>query len=188
MSRLLLVRHGPSAHVHDGSWIDAEDARRFEALYDAAPIRDEAPPSSLIDIARTADVILASDLLRAIMSARAIAPGREPVLSPLLRELKFNLPGWGPKLPVGVWDGLHYLIWSARLLARARTQEMERAGLAADWVSTQAPNDGITIAVTHGGFRRLLSSKLAQRGWSVSPGPRRYHNWSVWEHTRIVKS
>jgi len=130
MSRLLLVRHGPSAHVHDGSWIDAADAQRFEVLYDAASIQaDASPPATLIDVARSAQVIL----------------------------------------------------------TRSRTPEMRRAGLAAEWVDGQAAKNGVTVAVTHGGFRRLLSAKLAQRGWRISPGRRRYHNWSVWELTRPAR-
>jgi broad specificity phosphatase PhoE len=184
MRRLLLVRHGRSAHVHDGSWIDAADARRFEALYDAAPIRvDETPPASLIDVARSADVLLASDLPRAITSARVLAPDRDAVLSPLLREVRFNLPAWSPKLPVALWDGLHHLLWSARFLAGTETPETERAARAAEWIEAQAANPGVTIAITHGGFRRLLAAKLARRGWNLSPRPRRYHNWSAWELT-----
>jgi len=182
MARLLLVRHGRSAHSHDGSWIGATGARRFEELYDAAPIRDdETPPASLIQAARSADVLLASDLPRAISSARAIAPEREPVVSPLLRELGFNLPRWGPKLPLDVWDGLHYLLWTARLLARTNTPETERATSAAEWVASHAARRGTTIVITHGGFRRLLTAKLTTQGWSLVRGRRRYHNWSAWE-------
>jgi broad specificity phosphatase PhoE len=184
MRRLLLVRHGRSAHVHDGSWIDAVGARRFEALYDAAPIRtDEAPPTSVIEAARSADVLIASDLARAITSARALAPDREPVVTPLLREVAFKLPAWSPKLPLGLWDGLYYLRWTAVLFARTETHETKRAAVAADWIESQATDRELTVAITHGDFRRLLSAKLARRGWRLSPGRRRYHNWSAWELT-----
>jgi broad specificity phosphatase PhoE len=185
MPRLLLVRHGRSAHVHDGSWIDADGARRFEILYDAAPIRaDEIPPAALIEAAKTADVLLASDLPRAIASARALDPDREPVVTPLLRELRLGLAAWAPKLPLAVWDGLDYLRWTARLAARTTTHDTERAGAAAEWVDAHAAEATLAIAITHGAFRRLLAAKLVRRGWTLSPGLRRSHNWSAWELTR----
>src|SRR5215212_8900221 len=56
-SRIHLVRHGVSAHVHDGSWVNAERARRFMELYDAAGIRDEPPPAEAIEAAATADIL-----------------------------------------------------------------------------------------------------------------------------------
>jgi broad specificity phosphatase PhoE len=183
--RVLLVRHGRSAHEHDGSWIDADRARQFEDRYDAAPIRtDDAPPGSLLETARLAQVILASDLPRAITSAHTLAPHREPITSPLLRELRFDLPSWAPRLPLNTWDALHYLMWTARLFVGAESAETQRARRAAEWVDSFAASAALTVAVTHGGFRRLLAVQLARRGWIAERGLRRYHNWSVWAFTR----
>ena len=183
--RLLLVRHGRSAHVHDGSWIDAEMARQFEERYDAAPIRtDDVPPPSLLDTARGAEVILASDLPRAITSAHTLAPDHEPIVSPLLRELRFDLPAWAPRLPLNTWDALHYLMWTARLFVGAENAHTQRAFRAAQWIHSYAASAALTIAITHGGFRRLLAVQLARHGWIAERGWQRYHNWSVWAFTR----
>ncbi|HEY4304742.1 MAG TPA: histidine phosphatase family protein [Gemmatimonadaceae bacterium] len=185
MSRLLLVRHGPSAHVHDGTWIDAVSARQFELSYDAAAIRvDENPPASLVESARSADLVLASDLARAVASARAIAPGREPTTSPLLRELAFRPPTWGPKLPLAMWDAIEFMQWSTHLFVGIETPETERARAAAKWIDDQAATHALTVVVTHGAFRRLLTVKLEQRGWNRSPERRQYHNWSTWSLSR----
>lgn len=179
--RVMLVRHGRSAHEHDGSWIDAASARRFEKRYDAAPIRTDAtPPEALAALARMADLILASDLPRAVTSARTIAPDRDPIVSPLLRELSFDLPAWGPRLPLSIWDGLHYLTWSARLMLGIESAEIRRARRAVEWLDSVTANAALSIAITHGGFRRLLAAQLLKRGWRHAPGWRRYHNWSVW--------
>ena len=75
-ARIHLVRHGVSAHVHDGSWVNAERARRFMEFYDAAGIRDEAPPVEAIEAAAGATVLAASTLPRAIESVRRLAPDR----------------------------------------------------------------------------------------------------------------
>jgi broad specificity phosphatase PhoE len=182
---LLLVRHGRSAHAHDGSWIDAAGARRFEDLYDAAPIRaDDAPPEHLMRLARAAHVILASDLPRAITSARALAPDRDPVLSPLLRELRFNLPAWAPRLPLHVWDGLHEVMWRGRLLAGVENDETRRAHDAAAWLEAQLDGGPLAVVVTHGGFRRLVARALTRRGWMPARERRPFHNWSAWTLTR----
>ena len=184
-ARLILVRHGRSAHVHDGSWIDRAAAHQFEARYDAASIRaDEAPPRSLLELARSAERVVASDLPRAVASARVLAPGRDPITCELLRELTFDLPAWGPRLPLEVWDGLHYLLWTYRLAARVGTPETRRAEGAADWLESALAGASLSIAVTHGGFRRLLAAELVKRGWSHETRRRRYHNWSAWSLAR----
>lgn len=41
-SRLLLVRHGHSAHVHDGRWLTRSAVGEFEDAYDAAGIKDDS--------------------------------------------------------------------------------------------------------------------------------------------------
>jgi broad specificity phosphatase PhoE len=185
MGRLILVRHGRSAHVHDGSWIDPDSARRFEDAYDAASIRsDDAPPPELLALAKTAGAIVASDLPRAIASAQQLAPGREPEVSPLLRELKFNLPEWGPALPLKVWDALHFTAWTGLMMAGADTDETRRAADAAEWVASRCSPDGLTIAVTHGGFRRLLAQALVARGWVKPEFWNSHHNWSAWTLVR----
>lgn len=185
MGRLILVRHGRSAHVHDGAWIDRAAAQKFEAAYDAASIRpDDAPPPELVAIAKAAGTIVASDLPRAIASAQRLAPGRDPETSPLLRELTFDLPEWGPALPLELWDALHFMIWTGRMMTRADTEEMRRAAAAAEWVESRSTAAGVTIAVTHGGFRRLLAQALMTRGWIKQDFWNPYHNWSAWTLTR----
>src|SRR5438093_6366287 len=151
-SRLILVRHGRSAHVHDGSWVNHASARRFIEAYDAASIRpDDEPPPELIAIAREARVVVASDLPRAVASIRRLAPDREAEITPLLRELDFDLPKWGPRLPLDLWDSLYYVAWTSLLLARADTAETRRADLAAEWLESHCSSPGVAVAVTHGG-------------------------------------
>jgi len=185
--RLLLVRHGHSAHVHDGSWIDLPAARRFEQLYDAASIRDDShPPAELLALSKTADVLMASDLPRAVASIARLASGQEPLISPLLRELYFEIPAWGPRLPILAWDALFHAWWSVRMAVDTRHPELERARAAAEWVDANAT--GLTIAVTHGGFRRLLARQLSARGWKIRGPASSFANWSAWELIRAAEA
>jgi broad specificity phosphatase PhoE len=185
--RLLLVRHGHSAHTHDGSWIDLPRAKRFEQLYDAASIRDDShPPAELLALSRAAAVLMASDLPRAVASIRRLAPDREPVISPLLRELYFEIPSWGPRLPLLAWDALFHAWWTVRMPLATGHPELQRARAAAAGVDANAA--GLTIAVTHGGFRRLLARQLTARGWTISGPTSSFANWSAWELTHDAEA
>src|SRR4051812_35961970 len=121
-SRIHLVRHGVSAHTHDGSWVDAARARRFIELYDAAGIREEAPPADVIEMASRADVLAASSLPRAIESVGRLAPGRDMHTTPLLREIDLQTPGLLPvRLPITTWDVIDYFVNGYRIRLRRPT-------------------------------------------------------------------
>lgn len=180
-ARIHLVRHGVSAHVHDGRWVNAERARRFVELYDAAGIRDEPPLPEALDAAARADTLVASTLPRAIESVRRLAPDRDADLTPLLREIDFESPEWlRLRLPVGVWDVMGHAIYTYHIMRRRPTPALERAREATDWLLARVRKDATLLAVTHGGFRRFLLATLVDRGWTPEFTRKTYHNWSVW--------
>jgi broad specificity phosphatase PhoE len=191
---LHLVRHGHSAFVHDGRWMNPDDVARFDREYDARGIRDDSlPPPALIETAAQAAVIAASDLPRAIASARRLAPGREPDVSPLLREIELETSPWMPRvarLPVVAWDAINFARWSYRLLTQSDHAFVRRADAAVDWLLERMNGDSTVLVITHGGFRRLLDARLIARGWLRVPGPLSYANWSSWSYraTRASRS
>ena len=188
-ARILLVRHGPSAHVYDGRWIGGADVRAFESAYNAAGILEhDAPPVDLIQAAEGAHVIAASDLPRAIASARRIAPAREPEVTPLLREFELDAPPWIPRLPMQVWEIFSHLLWSVRMLQESPHESLRRASDAAEWLTQRAADAATVVAVTHGGFRRLISNRLEARGWQAGVERRSYANWSVWSYIRTSRT
>jgi broad specificity phosphatase PhoE len=185
-TRILLVRHGRSAHPHDGRWMHADRVREYERGYDAAGILDDdLPPSELVEIATRADTLVVSDLPRAVESARRIAPGRDPILLPLLREIALEPPRWVPiPLPIAVWDVISFAQWSYRLVVRADHDMVRRADLAAGWLIGRAVNAEYVVAVTHGGFRRIVARRLEARGWRAAGRRLGYANWSAWSFIR----
>ena len=184
-ARILLVRHGPSSHVHDGRWLRHREVHEFEDAYDAAGIlEDNMPPAELLDVAKGAELIVASDLPRAIVSADRLAPRRDVVHSPLLREIRLEPPRWVPvALPIAAWDALSHAQWSLRLLAGTRNEFARRGEAAAVWLEQHARSSRTIVVVTHAGFRRILASRLIARGWRGDLLTRkdRYANWSSWE-------
>jgi|ERR1051325_5862993 broad specificity phosphatase PhoE len=184
---IVLVRHGHSAHVHDRRWMSSAGVPVFERAYNDAGIRDDSePPPALREIAARVEVIAASDMLRAIASARRLAPAREPEVSPLLREIELETPRWIPtklRFPITAWDVVSYARWSLRLLVNADHEHMRRADAATDWLLERLRGHSSLLAVTHGGFRRILDARLRARGWRRAPGALSYENWSSWVYT-----
>lgn len=185
-TRILLVRHGRSAHLHDGRWMHAHRVRDFEHSYDAAGIlEDDVPPPELVEVATRAETLVASDLRRAVESARRIAPGRDPIVLPLFREIALEPPRWVPiPLPIAGWDAISFAQWSYRLTVGADHDFVRRADLAADWLVGRAANGENVVAVTHGAFRRIVARRLEARGWHADGRRLGYANWSVWSFIR----
>ena len=183
--RLILVRHGRSAHVHRG-WIDGTGLERWQLAYDAAGVHDaDAPPASVVTLAREAALVVSSDMPRAIASAsRLVGPDCAPT-SPLLREIPLRLPTWPRvRLPLGAWALAIGLGTAWRMLRRDPSREAftTQARAAAAWLTSLAEERGTVLAVTHAALRAHLAAALRERGWSA-PSSRSWRHWSAWELT-----
>ena len=182
-SRIALVRHARSSHVHAG-WITASGFRAWRESYEAAGIRDdERAPANLEHLVRQAGLVLSSDAPRAVSSARLLAPGREIVVSPLLSELDLEGPSLGGlRLPLWAWS---LAVGGSILLLTLRRQypsaaERDRVDGASAWLEQLASQHPLIVAVTHGMVRRQLSARLRQMGWRSEPGGGSLRHWSAW--------
>jgi broad specificity phosphatase PhoE len=187
--RIVLVRHARSAHIHTG-WIDAAGFRAWRAAYEAAGIHDEeAAPDDLQQLARRSDLLLASDAPRAIATANLLAPDREVISSPLLRELDLEAPALGliqlPLLGWGVAVGGR-AAWLTMLRRYPSAPETARLQQAMVWLDALAQQHPLIVAVTHASFRRQLARRLEEGGWSFEPGRRTFRHWSAWILERRV--
>jgi broad specificity phosphatase PhoE len=189
-AEIILVRHGPSAHV-ERAWLDADGVRRWMIAYDAAKIAlHSPPPPALVELATGARVVVASDLPRAIASAALLAPTASVETTPLLREAALETTErpfprfWGVKLPLRIWGTVFlarwlWASWRGAPLPGVDAAILTRAEEAADWLVRLAAEPGRVVAVTHGTFRTLLTSALVRRGWRGAER-RPYHAWSAW--------
>ena len=186
--KLLLVRHGRSAHVHAGGLLDRPAVERWRDAYDESGIAtDTHPCNALKDEIAASHGIVASDLPRAIASAALLAAGREVTISPLFREVPLLIPRSLPfRAPLAAWEALIHIRWGLDLVRRrgVARETMERARLAAEWCRdacrSSTPDGGTIAVVTHGVFRRMLLEVLVAHGWQCEPGRRSYAHWSVW--------
>ncbi len=140
---------------------------------------------SLREVAARADLVVASDLPRAVESASLICGGREVVTSPVLREVPLRVPSLaGMRLPLSVWGSVIGLAWMRDLARRDQPIHVEvraRASAASAWLASLADQHGDVVVVTHGAFRRYLFDALLAAGWRASPARRSYRHWSAWE-------
>ena len=184
-AEILLVRHGRSAHVHAG-WIDLQGFHRWREAYEAAGIlAGEVPPPELRVLAERAGAVAASDAARAVESARLLAPERDVLTSPLLRELDLPPPalhGW--RLPLAGWALAYGVRWLSGSLASP--VEVARAREASEWLTGLSREHGAVVAVTHASFRGLLARSLADEGWFCGTRTRRSPHWSAWRFSRDV--
>jgi broad specificity phosphatase PhoE len=186
--QIVLIRHGRSAHVHTG-WIDVHGFRRWREAYEAAGILpSEAPPPELCALAARTGAVAASDTPRAVQSARLLAPDRQVLVTPLLRELELAPPALpGLRLPLAGWAvavGVRWLYFRFTSGQHVSAAELDRARDAAEWLAGLAQQHGSVAAVTHASFRGLVGGTLAASGWQGVTARRRYHHWSVWTYTR----
>ena len=180
--RIVLVRHGPSAHVDAGGAVDYTGINAWRASYDVAGILAEAqPPSTLRSLAANATHLVSSDLLRAVESAQRLAAGRHVLVSELLREAPLAIPNWPTRLPLLGWAMLIHLAWQYRIVRGTDPPEIDgaRAAAAAQWLSELVADGSTAVVVTHGVFRRLLALDLASRGWNARRDGG-YRHWSAW--------
>jgi broad specificity phosphatase PhoE len=186
-TRIVLLRHGRSAHVA-GGWLDADAVQRWFADYDLAALaHDERPPEHARTLVREAGCVVASDLPRARASAALLLPHGPVRESPLLRETALPVPTWPRvRMPLAGWAlATGARVAYARLRRRPPPDAVRRqAEAAAGWLRELAAAHGSVLAVTHAGVRAQITRVLREDGWTVAAAGGRYAHWSAWTLTR----
>lgn len=186
--RLLLIRHGRSSSALPPGFVDRAAVERWLSAYDEAGLAaDDTPPAALVAEVSRAHLVVSSDLPRALASAVLLAPGREPVVSPLFREVPLPIPrSLVRRLPAVVWGALMHARWLIEI-ARGRGDSrdaVEQARAAARWCADASSGldegEPVIAVATHGVFRRVLARHLLREGWRFARGRRGYAHWSVW--------
>lgn len=139
-----------------------------------------APSGELCKRVSKAGLVVCSDLLRAVESARMLAPLQTPVADALFREAA--LPT-GIRVPIllraHTWAAISRALWllgwsgSGESLIEARS----RAGQAADRLIYYSRERGSVALVAHGVINLLIARQLRARGWQ-GRWVTRLGNWS----------
>jgi broad specificity phosphatase PhoE len=182
---ITIARHGrPDANRE--RWLDW---RGYEDWWDneyqpAGLVSGQDVPDALVRAAADSHTVFASTLRRAVETAQAIAPDRDPHIDPMFIEAELPpppMPGrymaktWGVFARCSWWMG-----WARGRESRADAEARARA--AADHLIGAAAA-GPVVLCAHGWFNRMLRPHLRGSGWQcVRDGGDTYWSWRRYEY------
>jgi broad specificity phosphatase PhoE len=181
---IVLARHGKPRLPAPGD-IRGAELSNWVRRYNAAGVdRSLPPPDELRRRARGAGYVAASDLRRAVQSARWLTSRRDLHIDRVFREaalpeppfasVRLNPWVWGTAMRVAWFMG-----WSPRVESVFRARK--RARYAAAHLADLGQRHGSALLVGHGIFNALIAWELCDMGWS---GPRLlaggYWVWAVY--------
>ncbi|MFD2924413.1 histidine phosphatase family protein [Halobacillus naozhouensis] len=165
-----LVRHGKSKHTENISITFTEYNQWVEKYDDSGVVEEEFYPSISIEKMRKADVVVTSDLLRSIESAKLLQPGIQAISDPLFSEvalptLPANFPGL--KLPPGIWTALLRCLWFGGYSKQCEPLRFVKlkAGRAAHKLIQYSEDNKSVVLVGHGLFNLFIARELRRNGW-----------------------
>jgi len=180
---IVLARHGEPA-LSRRIRLNADGYRRWWAAYEEGGIlKDQRPPSGLLELARGADYVFASTRKRAVETADAVVQGKHFVRDhvfieaplpppPLPRFVKLKPRTWGFLARVAWWYFGHHEG------QETKRQASERAELAADRLIAAAKDGATVLLLAHGFFNLMVGRALKRRGWRQKEG-RGYTYWAT---------
>jgi broad specificity phosphatase PhoE len=167
---VILVRHGEPA-LSRKVRLNANEYRDWWARYEAGGLKaGQTPPQALLEVARSAGLVLSSTRRRSIESAEAIGDGRAFESEALFIEAPLPppaLPSW-IRLPPRWWGVIARIWWWAfdhHPDSESFGEAKARARAAAHRLMDLAKRDGPVLVVAHGFFNRMIGVELQALGW-----------------------
>ncbi|MEN8154854.1 MAG: histidine phosphatase family protein [Acidobacteriota bacterium] len=184
--KIILVRHGePDVKKWEserngsyGEWVKA---------YNSAGIKNESRPSEELKAAvEGCDLIISSDLRRAVETAEALCLSipvrKEPVLREIeLPESKRKLPKFSPE----IWATIFRILWFFGVSGNVENlrEAKERIKKASEKILSVAEDNNKIVVVGHGLINRFIAGELKSNGWS-GPKYNRANYWDFFEYRK----
>jgi broad specificity phosphatase PhoE len=184
---IIIARHGRPKGDRK-ALVDWRGYETWWAQYDRNGLsEDQTPPDALLEAGRSADVIFASTLPRAIETAEAIAGGKPIVKDEIFIEAPLPPPPvWGRRTPRewGVWARSAW--WLGRAAGQETRQAAEvRAAAAAATLTARALRGENVVLLAHGWFNRMMRPVLRSNGWRcVEDGGDTYWSFRRYEYRK----
>ena len=167
MGRIFLIRHG-KVDIDQAKWIAGNTLSNFVSRYDEATIVGSVSlPRPVVEIVRTADVVVCSDRRRTLDSASLIAPDTDVLSGREYREaglptafrtrLRLRADLW-----VAVARGAWFLGWAPN--CETVDDVKARAARAAANLVQLASERGSVVLVGHAVFNGYIASCLRRAG------------------------
>jgi broad specificity phosphatase PhoE len=182
--RIVLMRHGKPV-MPTPPWLPPAELSDWIAQYDRSEVARDGIPRASVTAAAAAAVIVASNLPRAISSARALGQNTFTI-DPVFREARLPFALWRyPRLPPAAWAVFFRLLWLCGYARGADSVRAtrRRARLAAERLVALA-QDGPVLLVGHGIMNRLIGGELLALGWAA----RDQHGSKYWSTNAYVRN
>jgi broad specificity phosphatase PhoE len=166
---ITLARHGEPALSRKVK-LNAPEYGDWWARYEVGGLKEgQTPPGQLIQIARDADVLIASTRRRAIETAQAVTGGRAFATDPTFIEAPLPPPPWplwlkmSPKR-LGFFARFWWWFFNNHGGQETRAEAEVRAGKAADLLVELSDQGQDVLVVAHGFFNWMIADALKARG------------------------
>jgi broad specificity phosphatase PhoE len=166
---ITLARHGEPALSRQVR-LNAPEYGAWWSRYEEGGLKaGQTPPDTLIQIAREADVIIASTRRRSIETARAVVGERAFATDPTFIEAPLPPPPWplwfrmSPKR-LGFFARFWWWFFNNHGGQETRKQAEVRAGQAADLLIELSDTGQNVLVLAHGFFNWMIADALKARG------------------------
>lgn len=168
---ITLARHGEPALSRQVR-LNAPEYGEWWGRYEEGGLKaGQTPPASLVEIARSADAIIASTRRRSIETAQAVVGERAFATDPTFIEAPLPPPPWplwlrmSPKR-LGFFARFWWWFFDNHGGQETRKQAEARAGQAADLLIELAASGQDVLVLAHGFFNWMVADALKARGWA----------------------
>jgi broad specificity phosphatase PhoE len=185
---ITLARHGEPA-LSRKIRLTSEGYREWWARYEIGGLKPgQRPPEQLMELARSAEVIVASVRPRSVETAKAVCEGRQFTPNPVMVEAPLPPPRWPGflKLSPRLWGVIARSTWwffNHHQGEESRDQAKRRASDAADQLEQLASSGGDVLVLAHGFFNAMVGVELKRRGWRLV----RNEGYRYWSARRYVR-
>ncbi|GKX55309.1 hypothetical protein SOASR030_14210 [Leminorella grimontii] len=164
---IILMRHGKPSFT-GAPKVSSREMVDWTTQYDLSDTGSDMPPESSRVLARKAQVVISSPLLRALSSLKTL--GCEPALiDEVFREADLPLhliPG--VRLSPFYWAGIFRLMWLCGMPCKVESlgmAKMRAARAAGILVNLAREYNGPVLLMGHGIMNRLIARELMLLGW-----------------------
>ena len=168
--RVILMRHGKPLLPPQKSVSSVEFKNWIEAYNFAELCENLNPELESIEIAKSCNVVLCSDLKRSLNSARILGVSEVSSIEHKLREMEMP---WGKitnlKMKPEYWAVLFRILWFFGYSKNSESfkEAKLRAAHAASLLESTATENGSVLFVGHGMLNRYIAKYLVENGWLV---------------------
>jgi broad specificity phosphatase PhoE len=168
---ITLARHGEPA-LSRKVRLNAPEYGEWWGRYEEGGLKaGQTPPATLVEIARSADAIIASTRRRSIETAQAVVGERAFATDPTFMEAPLPPPPWplwvrmSPKR-LGFFARFWWWFFDNHGGQETRKEAEARAGQAADLLIELAASGQDVLVLAHGFFNWMIADALKARGWA----------------------